>query len=311
MVLRAGLLWLSEQPQIFRFVRRNGLARRFASRFVAGERADTAVAAARELNAAGIAATLDLLGESVRDPVEARAARDVYLDALDRIRANGADSNVSVKLTQMGLDIDPAQCVENMRAIIAKAKGYDSFVRIDMEQSAYTETTLQLFTQRLYPEFGNAVGVVLQSYLRRTERDVEEMLALGARVRLCKGAYKEPATVAFPAKGDVDANFVACMERLLERGNCPGIATHDDKIIVHAKAFARRQGIPSERYEFQMIYGVRRDLQHALRREGYKMRVYVPFGTHWYPYLMRRLAERPANIAFIVANLVKESIRRG
>lgn len=311
MVLRAGLLWLSEQPQIFRFVRRNGLARRLASRFVAGETVDAAIAAVRGLNTAGISASLDLLGEAVGDPAEACAARDAYLDALDRIRVAGADCNVSVKLTQMGLEIDESLCVENMRAIIAKAKGYDSFVRIDMEQSAYTETTRQLFTQRLYPEFGNAVGVVLQSYLRRTERDVEEMIALGARVRLCKGAYKEPATVAFPAKRDVDANFIACMERLLERGNHPGIATHDDKIIAHAKAFARRVGIPSERYEFQMIYGVRRDLQHALRREGYTMRVYVPFGTHWYPYLMRRLAERPANIAFIVANLVKEAVRRG
>lgn len=308
-MLRAGLLWLSEQPQIFRFVRRNGLARRFASRYVAGETVDKAVAAARELNAARISASLDLLGESVTDPAEARQARDVYLDTLDRIRAAGVDSNVSVKLTQMGLDVDEALCIENIRAIIARAKEYRSFVRIDMEGSPYTETTLRLFQERFYPAFGNVVGVVLQSCLRRTTKDVEEMIALGARVRLCKGAYKERPDVAFPVKRDVDASYVACMERLLEWGHYPGIATHDVKILDHAKAFARRLGIPPERFEFQMIYGVRRDLQHALRRAGYTVRVYVPFGDHWYPYLMRRLAERPANIAFLLGSIVRESLR--
>jgi proline dehydrogenase len=241
---------------------------------------------------------------------EARQARDTYLQTLDRIRAAGADANVSVKLTQMGLDIDEALCAANLRAIIAKAKAHGSFVRIDMEQSTYTEKTLRLFATTFYPEFGGAVGVVLQSYLRRTAQDVEAMIALGARVRLCKGAYKEPESVAFPAKRDVDANYVACMERLLEHGHYPGIATHDEKIIAHAKAFTQRKGIPPARYEFQMLYGVRRDLQQALRREGYNVRVYVPFGTHWYPYLMRRLAERPANIVFIVGNVVKESLRR-
>lgn len=310
MVLRPGLLWLSERPEIFRFVHRNGLARRFASRFVAGETVEQAAAAVRALNAARISASLDLLGESVTDAAEARAARDVYLDTLDRIRATGVDSNVSVKLTQMGLDIDEAVCVENVQAIISRAQDHRSFVRIDMEGSAYTETTLRLFKQRLYPAYGNAVGVVLQSCLRRTARDVEEMIALGARVRLCKGAYKEPPEVAFPRKRDVDANFVVGMERLLERGNYPGIATHDVKIIDRAKAFARRLAIPPERFEFQMIYGVRRDLQQALRREGYNVRVYVPFGDHWYPYLMRRLAERPANIAFLLGGIVRESLGR-
>jgi proline dehydrogenase len=307
-MLRASLLWLSEQPRVFRFVRRNGLARRLASRFVAGETVDSAVAALRELNAAGLSASLDLLGESVQRAEEARQARDTYLETLDRIRAAGADANVSVKLTQMGLDVDEALCLANLRAIVAQAHG--SFVRIDMEQSSYAEKTLRLFTGTLHPEFGNAVGVVLQSYLRRTARDVDAMIALGARVRLCKGAYQEPPDVAFPAKRDVDANFVACMERLLERGNYPGIATHDRRIIAHAKAFTRARGIPPARFEFQMLYGVRRDLQHGLRREGYNLRVYVPFGTHWYPYLMRRLAERPANIAFIVGNVLKESVRR-
>jgi len=307
-MLRASLLWLSEQPRVFRFVRRNGLARRLASRFVAGETVDSAVAALRELNAAGLSASLDLLGESVQRAEEARQACDTYLETLDRIRAAGADANVSVKLTQMGLDIDEALCLANLRAIVAQAHG--SFVRIDMEQSSYAEKTLRLFVGTLHPEFGDAVGVVLQSYLRRTARDVDAMIELGARVRLCKGAYQEPPDVAFPAKRDVDANFVACMERLLERGNYPGIATHDQRIIAHAKAFTRARGIPPARFEFQMLYGVRRDLQHALRREGYNLRVYVPFGTHWYPYLMRRLAERPANLAFIVGNVLKESVRR-
>jgi len=309
-MLRAGLLWLSEQPQVFRFVRRNGLARRFASRFVAGETVESAVAALRELNPAGLSASLDLLGESVLHADEARHARDTYLETLDRIRAAGANANVSVKLTQMGLDIDEALCVANLRAIISKAKTHGSFVRIDMEQSTYTEKTLRLFRDTFYPEFGGAVGVVLQSYLRRTAKDVEAMVALRARVRLCKGAYKEPEAVAFPAKRDVDANYVECMERLLEHGHYPGIATHDEKIIAHAKRFTKRQGINPDRYEFQMLYGVRRDLQQGLRREGYNVRVYVPFGTHWYPYLMRRLAERPANIVFIVGNVVKESLRR-
>jgi proline dehydrogenase len=308
-MLRAGLLWLSEQPHVFRFVRASGLARKMASRFVAGETVETAVTALRELNGAGMSATLDVLGESVKSAAEARAARDTYLQALDRIKGVGANANVSLKLTQMGFDIDERECVENVRAIVARARDYGSFVRVDMEGSAYAERTLGLFKQRFHPEFGNAVGVVLQSYLRRTEQDVAEMISLGARVRLCKGAYKETAGVAFPDKPDVDANYITCMERLLERGNYPAIATHDERIIAHAKAFTTRQGIPPASYEFQMLYGVRRDLQHALRREGYQLRVYVPFGDQWYPYLMRRLAERPANIAFLVGNVVKESLR--
>src|SRR5262245_38277188 len=309
-MLKAAFLWLSEQPSIFRFVRENWVARKLASRFVAGETVDAAIAALRDLNGSNLSASLDLLGESVLHAEEAERACRTYLDVLDRIHAAKANANVSVKLTQMGLDIDEQLCLRNMRAIIGKAKQYDSFVRIDMEQSSYTARTLQLFTDVLYPEFGNAVGVVLQSYLRRTAADVDAMIALGARVRLCKGAYKEPEDVAFPDKKDVDANYVACMERLLERGNYPGIATHDGKIIAHAKSFAARHAIPPARYEFQMLYGVRRDLQNKLRREAFNMRVYVPFGTHWYPYLMRRLAERPANVAFITANMLKESVHR-
>jgi proline dehydrogenase len=305
-MLRAAFLWLSEQPRIFRFVRRNGLARKLASRFVAGETPDEAMATLRELNANKMSASLDLLGESVQRADEAHRACRTYLDLLDRIHAANANSNVSVKLTQMGLDIDEQLCLGNMRAIIGKAKEFDSFVRIDMEQSTYTPKTIELFKDVFYPEFGNAVGVVLQSYLRRTAADVGTMIRLGARVRLCKGAYKEPEEVAFPQKRDVDANFIDCMEQLMERGNYPGVATHDLKIIDHAKAFAKKKKIPVERFEFQMLYGVRRDLQYRLRRDGYNMRVYVPFGTHWYPYLMRRLAERPANVAFIASNILKE-----
>jgi proline dehydrogenase len=260
----------------------------------------------RDVNTSKLSASLDLLGESVLHVEEAQRACRTYLDLLDRIHSAQANANVSVKLTQMGLDIDEQVCVDNMRSIIGKARQYGSFVRIDMEQSTYTAKTLQLFADVLYPEFGNSVGVVLQSYLRRTAADVDAMIALGARVRLCKGAYKEPEDVAFPDKRDVDANYIACMERLLERGRYPGIATHDVKIIDHAQAFVRKNGIGAERFEFQMLYGVRRDLQYRLRREGYNMRVYVPFGTHWYPYLMRRLAERPANIAFITTNILKE-----
>jgi proline dehydrogenase len=309
-MLRAGLLWLSEQPHVFRLVRGNGLARRVAARFVAGETVDDAVAAVRALDAAGIAATLDVLGEAVRSAAEAAAARVLYLEALERIAPFGAQANVSLKLTQMGLTLDEALCLANVRAIAAGARAAGSFVRIDMEQSAYTERTLQLFKRTLHPEFGDTVGVVLQAYLRRTADDVAQMIALGARVRLCKGAYKEPASVAFPSKREVDANYVRCMEQLLLRGNGPAIATHDVRIIEHAKAFARDRGIPAERFEFQLLYGVRRDLQQALRRQGYRVRVYVPFGTQWYPYLMRRLAERPANVAFLLGNVVRESLRR-
>jgi len=305
-MLRAAFLWLSEQPRIFRFVRKNRLAHKLASRFVAGETIDEAITTLRDLNNSNLSASLDLLGESVLHADEAQRACRTYLDVLDRIRATSANANVSVKLTQMGLDIDEQLCLANMRAIIGKAKQFDSFVRIDMEQSGYTAKTIALFKDIFYPEFGNAVGVVLQSYLRRTTADVHTMIGLGARVRLCKGAYQEPEDVAFPQKRDVDANFIDCMEQLMERGNYPGIATHDQQIIDHAKAFAKQKKLPLERFEFQMLYGVRRVRQYRLRREGYNMRVYVPFGTHWYPYLMRRLAERPANIAFITSSIIKE-----
>jgi proline dehydrogenase len=308
-MIRNALLYLSNQPRVFKFVKTNRLAKGFASRFVAGETLDTAVAAVRELNRRGITASLDLLGESVHNEAEARAAGAEYLKILDRIAREKLDANVSVKLTAMGLDVSEELCVSNMHEVLERARKYNSFVRLDMEASNYTQKTLELFENRLYPEFRGTVGVVLQSYLYRTQADVERMNVLGARVRICKGAYKEPATVAFPDKKDVDANYVKCMQELMLNGNYPGVATHDEKIIEAAKVFARQNAIKPDQFEFQMLYGVRRDLQEKIVREGWRMRCYVPFGTQWYPYLMRRLAERPANVAFMTGNIVKEMVR--
>jgi proline dehydrogenase len=305
--MRQGLLWLSEQRRVFDFVRRNRLARKFASRFVAGESIDEAVAAAGELAKRGITASLDLLGESVTVPAEAVSARDQYLQMLDRLAQAGREVNVSVKLTQMGLDISEDLCQDNMIRILEKAKALQGFVRLDMEGSDYTQKTLDFFTQRLFQPYGEHCGVVIQSALRRSGQDIDDLIALRARVRLCKGAYLEPASVAFPDKKDVDRNYLLLMERLLRHGNYPGIATHDEKILEHALQFTGREQIGPERFEFQMLYGVRRDLQTRLKQGGYNMRVYIPFGTQWYPYLMRRLAERPANIAFILGSLVRES----
>ncbi|MEP6687522.1 MAG: proline dehydrogenase family protein [Gemmatimonadales bacterium] len=306
--MRQGLLWLSERQGVFNFVRSNGLARRFASRFVAGESIDQGVEAARELAKRGITASLDLLGESVSVEAAAVSARDQYLRMLDRMAASGTEVNVSVKLTQMGLDIAEDLCVANMTAILEKAAALHGFVRLDMEGSDYTQRTLDFFRTRLFERFGAHCGVVIQSMLRRSEQDIEDLIAMKARVRLCKGAYLELPAVAFPDKADVDKNYVRLMERLLTAGNYPGLATHDETIIAHAREFTRREGIGPDRFEFQMLYGVRRDLQGRLRDAGFRLRIYIPFGTQWYPYLMRRLAERPANIAFFLGNMVRESV---
>jgi proline dehydrogenase len=307
-MLRSTLLYLSNQPRVFRFVRNNKLAKKFASRFVAGETLDTALSAVRALNGKGITASLDLLGESVTNEREARDAANAYLTILDQIHQQGLNANVSVKLTAMGLDISEELCVGIMHDVLGRAQAYNSFVRLDMESSAYTERTLRLFEERLYPTYKAHVGIVLQSYLYRTSSDVERAIQLNCRVRLCKGAYKEPASVAFPDKKEVDANYVKCMHVLLEQGNYPGIATHDPAIIADVKRFVTDHSIDRSRFEFQMLYGVRRDLQEQLVKEGYRMRVYVPFGGQWYPYLMRRLAERPANVAFITGNVMREMI---
>jgi proline dehydrogenase len=308
-MLRSSLLYLSRQQRIFNFIRGNGFARRMASRFVAGETIAAACDAAAELNALGISATLDLLGESVTNEAEARHTGQQYLALLDAIAERGLDCNVSVKLTALGQDISDALCVEVTSAILERAERYDSFVRLDMESSEYTQRTLDLFQRELRGRYPKRVGVVLQSALRRTLDDVEWAIGLGARVRLCKGAYMEPESVAFPDKSDVDRTYVQAMQRLMTRGMYPGLATHDEAIIAEAKRFARAEGVSPDRFEFQMLYGVRRDLQEALVAEGWHVRVYVPFGTQWYPYLMRRLAERPANIAFMTGNIVREAFR--
>jgi proline dehydrogenase len=307
-MLRGALLYLSEQQQIFRFVRKNRLARGFANRFVAGETLDTAIAAVRALNARGITASLDLLGESVYNESEARVTAKQYVEMLDRIAAEGVDSNVSLKLTAMGLDVSEELCLRLMDEVLGRARDHGTFVRIDMESSAYTQRTLDIFEHRLFPAFREHVGIVLQSYLYRTMADVEDAIRMRARVRLCKGAYKEPDAVAFPDKKDVDDSYLRAMRLLLTRGNYPGIATHDEAIINEVKRFALEQGISPDRFEFQMLYGVRRDLQDQLVDEGYRMRVYVPFGTQWYPYLMRRLAERPANVAFLTGSVMREMV---
>ena len=308
-MLRKTLLYLSNQPKVFSFVRRNRFAKRMASRFVAGETIDDAMGAVRALNARGITVSLDLLGESVHREEEARATAREYLTLLDRIQSEKLDANVSLKLTAMGLDVSEELCVANVQMVLERAYEFGSFVRIDMESSHYTERTLHMFEHRLYPSFQKNVGIVLQSYLRRTGADVDKANRLGCRVRICKGAYQEPASVAFPDKRDVDENYLRCMHALMSDGNYPGIATHDERIIADAKQYSQDKHIARDRFEFQMLYGVRRDLQERLVREGYRMRVYVPFGTQWYPYLMRRLAERPANVAFMTGNIVKEMIR--
>jgi len=308
--MRKGLLWLSEQPKIFNFVRKNRLARKFASRFVAGETVESAIEAVRTVNPKGITASLDLLGESVTQESEAGSARDTYLGMLDRIAETRVNSNVSLKLTQMGFDISEDLCLANMRTILDKAKALNTFVRLDMEGSAYTQKTLDFFSQKLFGSYAAVTGVVIQSCLRRSPEDIDRLIEIKARVRLCKGAYLEPPAVAFPDKRDVDRSYVELMKRLMANGNYPGIATHDERIITEAKDYAKREAIDPSRFEFQMLYGVRRDLQERLRREGWNMRVYIPFGTQWYPYLMRRLAERPANIAFIMGSVVREAVSR-
>jgi len=309
-MLRSTLLYLSNQQKVFRFIRRNRLAKKFADRFVAGETIESALDAVAALNGQGIHASLDILGESVHNEAEARDAGKQYVHLLDRIAERKLDCNVSLKLTAMGLDVSEDLCVEIVHAVLQRARDHGSFVRLDMESSEYTERTLRMFYDRFYPAYGNHVGIVLQSYLYRTEQDVARAVQERCRVRLCKGAYKEPPAVAYPDKKDVDAAYVREMHALMTDGNYPGLATHDEAIIAEAKRFATERGIDASRFEFQMLYGVRRDLQEQIVREGYNMRVYVPFGTQWYPYLMRRLAERPANLAFMTGNLIKEGVRR-
>ena len=303
MLIRSGLLWLAGSALARRLVTRTPVSRAMARRFVAGETAAEAFAAVTALNDRGAHVTLDYLGENVVDEREARAVTAIYIDLLAEIRARRLDCNISLKLTALGLDLGREQCLDNLRDILDAARAACNFVRIDMESTRYTQITLDLFEQ-LYCEQGyRNVGIVLQSYLYRTEQDVERAVELQARVRLCKGAYNESREVAFPRKADVDRNYVKLARRLLRDGHYPGLATHDQRIVEWVKQFTREQAIPPDRYEFQMLYGIRRDLQRRLVDEGYNLRVYVPFGEAWYPYLMRRLAERPANLFFVLRAL--------
>ncbi len=304
-MLRESLIYLSESDTARTVVTRTPL-RAMARRFVAGETVDDLVRAIRESNARGLSATGNFLGESVHDEANARLAADVYLEVLDRIRSDGLDANISVKFTQLGQDISDAFLAENLGRVLARAAEADVFIRFDMESSAYTVRTLDAF-EKLWAEGHRNIGVVLQAYLRRTAGDVARMNELGARVRLCKGAYVEPPEVAFQKKEEVDRNFVELMKMLLDDGHYPAIATHDERMLDATIEHHTRRGLGKDAFEFQMLYGVRRDLQETLLRNGYNVRVYVPFGTHWYPYLMRRLAERPANALFLAGSVVRES----
>lgn len=305
LMLRSILLALSQSPRTAHFVTHNKLSRRVVSRFVAGEHLDGAIDAVRALNAAGRLASLDCLGESVSTEAEARRASQTYLDMFDRIAAEKLICNVSLKLTQLGLDISQPLCEELLSGVVQRAAAQSNFVRIDMEGSAYTQRTIDICKHMRAR--CDSIGTVLQSYLFRTEHDAQDLIAAGCRLRLVKGAYKEPATVAFPQKADVDANYIKVMKILLPSGIYHGIATHDPRMIDATKKFAVERGIPNHQFEFQMLYGIRTDLQDQLIRQGYRLRVYVPFGSDWFPYFMRRLAERPANLKFFLTNLFRSS----
>jgi proline dehydrogenase len=278
----------------------------FARRFIAGESVEEAVAAVAPLASRGLLLTLDYLGESVKTTAEADAATREYLDIIHAIVEAGIERNISLKLTQLGLDVDRATCIDNLRRILEPASEHAFFVRIDMENSPYTDVTLQVFDTVWKLGFTN-VGVVLQSYLMRTPEDVRRVNAMGARVRLVKGAYKEPKSVAFQQKADVDRAFVELMQLLLDEGTYPAIATHDPAMIDATKAYAAHEGYAKDRFEFQMLYGIRRDLQAALVADGYRVRIYVPFGRQWFAYFMRRLGERPANVGFVLKSLFRET----
>jgi len=283
----------------------NSLSRRVARRFVAGETLDDAVEVARNVNGAMQLASMDLLGENVSDEAGARQAAENYLAIFERIEREKLDSNVSLKLTQLGIDLSESLCQELLEKIVAQAATRGNFVRIDMEGSPYTERTVEM-VKRVRAKYA-AVGTVMQAYLYRTEKDVLDLISAGCRLRLCKGAYKEPPDIAFAKKSDVDANYVTLMKLLLPSGIYHGIATHDPAMIDATKDFAREKNIGREQFEFQMLYGIRTDLQKQLVRDGFRLRIYIPYGTDWFPYFMRRLAERPANLIFFLRNLLSKS----
>lgn len=319
-MLRSFLIYLSKADWAQNMVTGWGFAWRTASRFVAGTKIDDAIRAIRELNAKGINVTLDHLGEHTSKPEEASEATAEILNTLDEIKRTNVRASVSIKLTQIGLGLDENLCAQNLERILARAKEYNNFVRIDMEDTPYTDKTISLYNQMRKKGYKNT-GLVLQSYLYRTEADARKLLKDKTPIRLVKGAYQEPADKAFPKKADVDANYDlltkimidAALDAKLPRLNAdghfpplPAIATHDEDRITFTKQYMQKVGLPKDALEFQMLYGIRRDLQEQLVRDGYPVRVYVPFGTHWYPYLMRRLAERPANIWFFLSNFFRK-----
>ena len=307
-MLRALFISLSESRSLRNMAERSAIGQRLSSRFVAGNQVEDAIRVAAELNRKNITVSVDNLGENVTNVEEARASAQLYHQLLDQMAANQLKANISLKLTHMGLDVDEQLARDLVSGLVEKAASMSppNFVRVDMEGSPYTQRTLD-FVHELHrmPGNGGHVGTVIQSYMLRAEADVEKLLDDRIRIRLCKGAYKEPPDVAFQKKSEVDANYIKLMKMLLQSGVYHGLATHDENIINEAKAFATRENIPRDAFEFQMLHGIRRDLQQSLVRDGWRMRVYVPFGTEWYPYFMRRLAERPANVFFIAKNMLR------
>jgi proline dehydrogenase len=304
LLLRSLFISLSQNKGLRRFSESSALGRKLSSRFVAGMTVEAALDAAANMNREGITATLDSLGESVTDPAQAQHSADIYHQLLDAIQSRGLKANVSVKLTQVGMDLDPALAEEIVAGMVSHAERSDSFVRIDMEGAEYTEATIAM-TERLYARFPGRVGTVLQAYLFRTAADARRLVAQGIRIRLCKGAYKEPASIAYPEKARVDQNYSELMVYLATSGVFCGLATHDEVIINRMRQFVEQTKLDKSKFEFQMLYGVRRDLQRKLAKDGYGVRVYIPFGPEWYPYFMRRLAERPANVLFLAKNFFK------
>ena len=305
MITRSALIWLSRKEGLKDFATSFGFFKKMTTRFVVGDNIDETIPFIRQLNSENATASFDHLNESVGSAAEAEQEVAEYLNILAKIDETKIRSNVSIKLTQFGLGLDPELAYRNARRVVEEAQRRGNFVRVDMEDSNVTQVTIDIF-KRLRAEFGlNDVGIVLQSYLYRTLADAQELVKLPARIRICKGAYNEPSEVAFPDKKDVDSNYLKVMQLLLSSGTYHGIATHDPKMIDATIDFATREGIGKEKFEFQMLYGIRRDLQRQLTRDGFNVRIYVPYGKHWYPYFMRRLAERPANIWFILKNLAK------
>jgi len=302
-MLRALLLELAKSSRLRRWITSNGTTRRLAQRFVPGEDLAPAVEAARRSNRAGMTASLDQLGENVLSREDAERARQAYTDALDRIAAENLDANVSLKLTHLGLDLGDDFCAEQLRIVTERASALRNFARVDMEGSPYTDRTLRIVKQARAET--DAVGTVIQAYLYRSKKDIQDLLSIGCRIRLVKGAYNEPSQIAFPRKKDVDANYVKLMQLLLPSGIYHALATHDPNMIEATIRFAAEHGITKDKFEFQMLYGIRTDLQSRLVREGYRVRVYIPFGQDWFPYFMRRLAERPANLVFFARNFFR------